>query len=105
MRGALDDIMLEYKKAMQSVLEDSVNELSGKVKLGTPVDTGAARRNWKSNKPIKIGKKYKFYNTLSQIPYIRRLEYGHSDQAPKGFLRINVALWPNIVKKYAEQIR
>lgn len=80
----------------------------------TPVDTGRARSNWQTtiNTPAS-GNLSSFdrngSNALSQaariaatadgddtiwlvnnLPYIIRLEYGYSDQAPQGMLRLSV---------------
>jgi hypothetical protein len=72
--------------------------------LKTPVDTGRARSNWipsldaPSVKIVEPGQKPDIQDDLAQytvdktvfitnnLPYIRRLNEGHSDQAPAGFV-------------------
>lgn len=40
---------------------------------------------------------------VNNLPYAEPLEYGYSDQAPEGMVRVNVAKFPRIVAKYAKQ--
>jgi len=72
--------------------------------LKTPVDTGRARSNWipsleaPSVRLVEPGQKPDIDGELAQytvdktifitnnLPYIRRLNEGHSDQAPAGFV-------------------
>lgn len=85
---------------------------------GTPIVTGNARNGWitsvggKSSAPgsdafaaatmaiagAKIGDQILFTNG---VVYIRRLEFGHSKQAPDGFVRITAANWQAIVDDVA----
>jgi hypothetical protein len=37
--------------------------------------------------------------------YIGALEYGHSKQAPQGFVRIGCAQWPSIVASVSEEAK
>lgn len=45
-----------------------------------------------------------FYITNS-LPYAKRLEYGYSDQAPQGMVRLTVVELPNLIKTYAEGLQ
>lgn len=100
-------------------------ELFSSVIKDTPVDTGRARGNWQTSMTTPkedqvertgagpaiaeaasetakfgLGKLIWFSNNL---PYIYRLEYGWSDQAPSGFVRKNVArIQANVKKAVAE---
>ncbi|MCK5132697.1 MAG: HK97 gp10 family phage protein [Candidatus Sabulitectum sp.] len=83
---------------------------SDKVTSRTPIDTGAARGAWMAgiNKPVAESEGYlavinrlKLGDTFfltNKLPYIRRLEYGWSQQAPAGMVRITVAEFQGIVK-------
>lgn len=88
----------------------------------TPKDTGAAQGNWQAsvgqpktgildrtgadaamadvaaNVPDEAGSVVYLSNNL---PYIQKLEYGHSDQAPQGMVRVNAVQWPKIVEHEA----
>jgi hypothetical protein len=44
------------------------------------------------------GERPRRLRVFSTVPYIRRLEYGWSRQAPHGMLRLTVAEWPNMVE-------
>lgn len=88
-------------------------QLVSKVSVGTPVDRGRARAGWNIAEgkidtsvppPVEEGQaipaktysaegltgKSVIYITNS-LPYIVPLEYGHSQQAPHGMLRIAIA--------------
>lgn len=88
--------------------------LSGVV-FSTPVDTGRARGNWQvsldrpatgslnlldkqgrtvvSTGSVTIGRAPVFGHiwVTNNLPYIERLEYGHSKQAPAGMLLVTMA--------------
>ena len=96
----------------------------------TPVDTGAARSNWRlavdaidasSNKTstgsenqaqaantisaiISGRTEYSFISISNNLPYIRRLEYGYSGQAPTGMLRNSLNRFDSITRKHAKRI-
>ena len=72
----------------------------------TPVDTGRAKDNWQctigspasgeamtnetamiATIPQHAGEKVYLTNN---VPYIQKLEYGHSQQAPSGMVRISI---------------
>ena len=98
--------------------------LATNVITATPVDTGAARGNWQasvgrpksdvldrsdksgmkavaaitSTVPDEAGSVVYISNNL---PYIRKLEYGHSAQAPQGMVRTNTGKWTQIVEQEA----
>ncbi len=96
-------------------------ELFSSVVKGTPVDTGRARGNWQcsvgsaktdqtdrldqsgstvvadivSTVPEKVGSIVWLSNN---VPYIRKLEYGASKQAPDGMVRINIQRFAGILR-------
>src|SRR5690554_3218372 len=96
--------------------------VASNVIFATPVDTGAARGNWQTSVgqpkagvtdrsgadaaiselvatvPDEAGSVVYVSNNL---PYIRKLEYGHSQQAPKGMVRVSATEWPRIVQEEA----
>lgn len=96
----IERLTLEYEKRTKGVIRDSCREISTRIVLRTPVDTGNARRNWEASGIDE--QVYTFLNALTKTPYIRRLEYGWSKQAPQGMVRISVAEWPDIVRKSVE---
>lgn len=102
-----------------------------RVIIRSPVDTGRFRGNWL----VEIGKMPTGFNPddfvdpsgvhiiseikeqvltlkagetiylINNLPYARRLEYGYSQQAPNGMVRITAMEFDPIVKKVAEEIR
>jgi len=106
-----------YKGRVLTVAQHSCATLATAVHGETPRDTGAAQDSWRlviggvdrspqggnflsSAKRMKVGEEFKM---VSSLPYIRRLEYGWSKQAPAGMLRVNTARWPSIVAHSVSQ--
>ncbi len=100
----LNAILDGYKGDLLKVARKSATELGARVKDGTPIDSGDARKSWKDNGPLVIGKRYEYLSRHADCPYMRPLEYGHSQQAPRGMVRINVIKWRSIVRKHAKSI-
>lgn len=123
---ALSALVSKYQKRIEEVPRRSSVRMTDLTVLGTPVDTGSARASWHPNigKPagrnvetaggagypqrssvmavanaLQIGQSFSLGNGL---PYIRRLEYGYSAQAPGGMLRVAAAQWRPVV---AEAVR
>lgn len=75
------------KKQAQKNAENMITELAmialAKIQKRTPVDTGRARAGWQIAKPDKYTAL--IYNSVEYIVY---LEYGHSQQAPRGMVRL-----------------
>ena len=85
-------------------------EIDKELRRRTPVDTGHARRNWipsvgvparveaKDDRPHAEGVaavlSYQLADgalwVANNVPYIRRLNYGHSSQAPAGFVEMAI---------------
>lgn len=116
---ALKSSEAEIKDRANKALRIAAIKTWGKIIRMTPVDTGRARSNWfigmsvgsevnKTNKrrgPQYINKELPkdllnnrvyLYNNL---PYIERLEFGYSEQAPKGMVRISLLGWDRALKK------
>lgn len=51
---------------------------------------------------IKAGDYISFVNSL---PYAIPLEYGHSEQAPNGMIRLTAAEWPSIVAEVVKGVK
>lgn len=103
-------IRKQITDACKMLTLEIVKELKQQPPAGTPVDTGHARRNWipsvgapntvqaTSAAPAHAGTQAVLAYQLSQgtlwvanvVPYIRRLNYGHSEQSPTGFVEAAV---------------
>lgn len=96
-------------------------KLFSAVILASPVDTGRFRANWQaSNERPASGEVNDFADPVNKVatyingapfaneftlannlPYAYKLEFGYSDQAPQGMVRINVARFQSILDEQA----
>jgi len=110
----LDKAVLNIKGFTEKQVRGTLFGLSSRIIKESPVDTGRFRGNWQASigspvlsttsrldstgagsindaavtvQGLKLGQTFYLANNL---PYARRLEYGYSNQAPSGFLRINL---------------
>lgn len=113
----------QAKDAIDSTLREVVIEIGNSVIRMTPVDTGRARGNWQfsigapaagtldvvdkdgsaamariegDSLLFKAGETAYIVNNL---PYAIPLEYGHSDQAPGGMVRVTLARFEQIIEE------
>ncbi|MDH4581375.1 HK97 gp10 family phage protein [Pseudomonas sp. BN415] len=124
MRGATQRIIDAHNKITRAA---TIDFFSGTIK-DTPVDTGRARGNWVTSvdnpaqgeidrddkagsaaiaevvakTPEGAGQETFMSNSL---PYIEELEYGHSQQAPSGMVRRNLARVQRIVNQAIAKFR
>lgn len=100
------DIAENLRREVANAARAMVLEIDKQLRKATPVDTGHARRNWvpsvtsphtgeaDSDADHAQGIAEVMRYTLDQgalwvsntVPYINRLNYGHSQQAPSGFV-------------------
>lgn len=115
--------------SMETVVRKAVLDLQGGVVLRSPVDTGRFRSNWmvgigaKNSDTVDTEDKsgqasldrvnagmvnwsagQAIYLTNS-LPYAQRLEYGWSDQAPNGIVRLTVQAWRDYVAKAVAEVK
>lgn len=122
--ASVDDWVKETEQRMLAVFREGTQRVTSIAANGVPIDTGFARASiqasTESMPPIIDGKKGdagKVYPVsmgqvsavianaqLGQViyvgwtaAYVLPLEYGHSKQAPAGFVRLAAAQWPRIV--------
>jgi hypothetical protein len=102
------------QRVNQQVRAVTIGVFSSVIKM-TPVDTGRAKGNWqctigspangeneqsdpegamRATVPNEAGAKVYLTNNL---PYIQKLEYGHSTQAPSGMVRISIDRFAEVV--------
>lgn len=70
------DLSLEITDTIQRL----ATETDVVVRQKTPIKTGNARRNWRTQKNPQG------FTTENSVPYIERLEAGASKQAPRGII-------------------
>ena len=90
-------------KAVRTIAMDLYNNITQM----TPIDTGRAKGNWNTGigapdtsisenattvKPFKakIGDGLKAIYITNNLPYINKLEYGSSQKAPNGMVRVSI---------------
>ena len=113
------------EKAMRQV---SIKLFSAIIKA-SPVDTGRFRMNWMASGSapssgttdatdksgnIAIGNATSFvlkatdwreFTLTNNLPYAQRLEYGWSQQAPQGMVRINVSRFQQLINEEANKVK
>lgn len=125
-RRVINALIPAYRQKTLKIYQQSCAEFTTRVVRRTPIDTGKARASWNgsigaaesNNIDLKTSKDRNDYiAVISQLkpgekyflangqPYIDRLEYGWSIQAPQGMVRITVAEWPQIVNEVTKALR
>lgn len=112
------------KEKIDKTVKGATVVLATNVITETPVDEGTARGNWQTSvgQPktdildrLDPSGQQAMADAAAAIPdeagqvvylannakHIRKLEYGHSQQAPGGMVRVNAAKWPQIVESEA----
>lgn len=108
----LDKLVAQAQKKYQvdasAILRKLSLDLFAEIVRRTPVDTGRARANWNYSlhspnfrtttstvpsvvdvPPSSLMKLPRVYIS-NGLSYVRELEYGRSDQAPQGFIRLSI---------------
>ena len=117
------------KKNPETVARQVSFKLFSAVIKASPVDTGRFRMNWQTagavapsgvidgtdkggTAAIGDAASYIFaasdwneFTLTNNLPYAERLEYGWSNQAPQGFVRVNVARFNTLLEEEAAKVR
>jgi len=96
------------------LVQGTLFSMTSRIVKESPVDTGRFRNNWfasigrpitgttekvdrtgasainRAGKIVEALDKGETFYLANNLPYAQRLEYGYSDQAPAGMLRVNV---------------
>lgn len=113
----------------EMVVRGAALELGGQMVDRSPVDTGRFKNAWVTstgaadpsrpqgadksgarslavlNERIAAWKPGQTIWILNNLPYAKRLEYGWSQQAPGGMVRLAVQNYSQAIKKAADQVR
>lgn len=113
------------EKVMRQV---SIKLFSATIKA-SPVDTGRFRMNWMASGSapasgitdatdksgnIATGNATSFvlkatdwreFTLTNNLPYAQRLEYGWSQQAPQGFVRVNISRFQQLINEEANKVK
>lgn len=121
---------VEKAKANPETVVRSVSfKLFSAVIKASPVDTGRFRMNWQAagavspsdiidgtdqsgNKAVAMAADYVFkspdwseFTLTNNLPYAERLEYGWSNQAPQGMVRVNVARFNTLLEEEEAKVK
>lgn len=85
-----DEVALMQKHRSEQIIDAFVTETLVTVRGRTPIDTGNARSHWERS-PVGLSDFGTEQVISNDVPYIVRLEFGWSKQAPEGMARITAA--------------
>jgi hypothetical protein len=123
----LQRIAQRNKAKMVKVAQNSLMRIGGAIVAKSPVDSGRFKNNWMSaygapdesttnsfaktelgeargavvgrlKAKLDLLDTGQFFYFTNSLPYAERLEYGWSQQAPGGMVRLSVASWQSIVE-------
>lgn len=117
------------KKNPETVMRQVSIKLFTAIIKGSPVDTGRFRMNWQISNYVpaegiidavdKTGNnatgrvenfalssgEWQTFTLTNNLPYAERLEYGYSNQAPSGMVRVNVARFNTLLAQEAAKVK
>lgn len=117
------------KKNPEKVMRQVSIKLFSAIIKASPVDTGRFRMNWMASGGTpapgitdatdKSGDKatgnatgfvlkatnWREFTLTNNLPYAQRLEYGWSQQAPQGFVRVNVSRFQQLINEEANKVK
>lgn len=117
------------KKNPEKVMRQVSIKLFSAIIKASPVDTGRFRMNWMASGGtpafgttdatdksgnIATGNVTSFvlkaadwreFTLANNLPYAQRLEYGWSQQAPQGFVRVNVSRFQQLINEEANKVK
>lgn len=117
------------KKNPEKVMRQVSIKLFSAIIKASPVDTGRFRMNWTASGGtpatgttaatdksgnIATGNATSFvlkatnwreFTLTNNLPYAQRLEYGWSQQAPQGFVRVNVSRFQQLINEEANKVK
>jgi len=123
----ISEFVNKAKEAPEKVVRRAGTDVATALVIRSPVDTGRFRANWvcafhspsafitPSTDKSGAGTIARITTQLNgwsggdiyftnSLPYAIPLEYGHSDQAPNGMVRLTVNEWNGIVEKAAKEV-
>jgi len=122
----VESFALQFADANEKTVRGTTIKLWEAITLSSPVDQGRFRANWfasygdtskVTNNTDKSGQKtisrnkkdvlgqadYSQFTLTNNLPYSERLEYGYSDQAPSGMVRMNVKRFNRLIEQEAKK--
>jgi len=115
-------------EAPEAIVRGTAIKLFSEIIFSSPVDEGTFRSNWNAtvktpstqvnedlirtddsiigsmSKVVESSKSYSSFILTNNLPYARRLEFGYSDQAPQGMVRVNAIRFNELIKEEARKL-
>ena len=117
------------KKNPEKVMRQVSIKLFSAIIKASPVDTGRFRMNWMASGGtptsgvtdatdksgitatgnatsfVLKAADWREFTLTNNLPYAQRLEYGWSQQAPQGFVRVNVSRFQQLINEEANKVK
>lgn len=117
------------KKNPEKVMRQVSIKLFSAIIKASPVDTGRFRMNWMASGGTPASRitdatdksgntaagnatsfvlnaaDWRDFTLTNNLPYAQRLEYGWSQQAPQGFVRVNVSRFQQLINEEANKVK
>ena len=117
------------KKNPEKVMRQVSIKLFSAIIKASPVDTGRFRMNWMASGGtlasgvtdatdnsgntatgnatsfVLKATDWREFTLTNNLPYAQRLEYGWSQQAPQGFVRVNVSRFQQLINEEANKVK
>lgn len=125
---SIENFIKKAKKNPELVVRQVTIKLYSQIIMASPVDTGRFRMNWQvSNKTPATGiliaddpsgrratgrmtayvttsPEWEDFCFTNNLPYADRLEFGYSQQAPQGMVRVTVTRFQRLIDEAAARI-
>lgn len=125
---SIQNFIKKAKKNPELVVRQVTIKLYSQIIMASPVDTGRFRMNWQvsNEKPVTgiliaedpsgaraTGRMTAYVTTspewenfcfTNNLPYAERLEYGYSQQAPAGMVRVTVSRFQRLLNEAAARM-
>lgn len=125
---SIDNFIKKAKKNPELVVRQVTIKLYSQIIMASPVDTGRFRMNWQATygtpaTGILIGDdpsgsrainratdfvmnstKWDEFRFTNNLPYAEPLEYGYSQQAPRGMVRVTVTRFQRLLDEAAARM-
>lgn len=125
---SIENFIKKARKNPEIVVRQITIKLYSAIILASPVDTGRFRMNWQATYKnpatgiliaddpsgsrainritqfVISNPKWDEFRLTNNLPYAERLEYGYSQQAPAGMVRVNVARFQRLIDEAAARL-
>jgi hypothetical protein len=125
---SIENFIKKAKRNPELVVRQVTIKLYSAIILASPVDTGRFRMNWQATVDtpatgiligddpsggraigrvtqfVQSSTKWDEFRLTNNLPYAERLEYGYSQQAPNGMVRVTVTRFQRLIDEAAARM-